>query len=404
MKPIKVGIWFDQKLLSGGGYQQSINSAILISNMTKEIVSPIYFTPYSENILPLEAQGLNVHLIRLPFLISILLKLQLLFSRLRNLRFLRIFSFSNLFENSLLKYEIDLVYFLSPSPLAIYLNKINYITTVWDLAHRDDPEFPEVRCNGIFEGREKIFKSTLPKAVAIIVDSSLGKDNLIKRYGIDYDRIHIIPFSPGQVVGFTKFKDYSFDVSSYYQLTTPYIFYPAQFWPHKNHVYIIEGIVALERIFGIKISAIFSGVDKGNMSFIQRKVDELNLSARIKFADFVTEERLYHLYKQSLALVMPTYFGPTNIPPLEAFSLEVPVLYSDKVGLKEQVRNAALLMDLHKPASMADALHKILVNPMLADQLKINGKKLLSEYDDENRLGVLEGIFLDFQIRLSCWK
>jgi len=28
------------------------------------------------------------------------------------------------------------------------------------------------------------------------------------------------------------------------------------------------------------------------------------------------------------ALVMPTYFGPTNIPPVEAWSLGVPVLYS----------------------------------------------------------------------------
>ena len=65
MKPIKVGVWFDQKLLSGGGYQQSISSATLISRVTKELVSPIYFTPFNENILPLEAQGLNVHLIKL---------------------------------------------------------------------------------------------------------------------------------------------------------------------------------------------------------------------------------------------------------------------------------------------------------------------------------------------------
>jgi glycosyltransferase involved in cell wall biosynthesis len=404
MKPIKVGVWFDQKLLSGGGYQQSMSSAILVSKISKDIVLPIFFTPYVENVLPLRAHGLHVHLVKLPYLISILLKLQLLFSSLRNFWLLRYFSFGNLFESSFLKHQIDLVYFLSPSPLAIYLNKLNYVTTVWDLAHRDDMEFPEVRCDGVFEAREKILKKTLPKAVGIISDSLLGKNNLIKRYGIDSDRIYIVPFSPGQVSDFVKFRNSSFDISNHYHLTTPYIFYPAQFWAHKNHVYILEGILALEHVYGIRISAIFSGVDKGNMNFIQKKVNDLNLSDRIKFAGFVSDERLYHLYKQSLALVMPTYFGPTNIPPLEGFSLEVPVLYSDKIGLREQVGNAALLMDLHQPASMADALYKILRNPRLGDRLKKNGRKLLSEYNDRNRLRVLEVIFLDFQRRLSCWK
>ena len=299
MKPIKVGVWFDQKLLSGGGYQQSISSATLISRVTKELVSPIYFTPFNENILPLEAQGLNVHLIKLPFLITVLLKLQLLFSRLGYFRPLKKLFFSNIFENKLLKYDIDLVYFLSPSPLALCLNKLNYVTTVWDLAHRDDVEFPEIRCDGIFEGREKICHRTLPKATAIIADSVLGKNNLIKRYGIDSGRIYVIPFSPGHVSNFEKFKDTSFDVANYYQLSTPYIFYPAQFWAHKNHVYILEGIEALERIYGIKIGAIFSGVDKGNMPFIQKRANELNLLERIIFTGFVPDERLYHLYKQS---------------------------------------------------------------------------------------------------------
>ena len=50
---------------------------------------------------------------------------------------------------------------------------------------------------------------------------------------------------------------------------------------------------------------------------------------------------------------MPTYFGPTNIPPLEAFALGVPVLYSDLPGLKDQVGDSALLLDLNNPESMA---------------------------------------------------
>ena len=57
---------------------------------------------------------------------------------------------------------------------------------------------------------------------------------------------------------------------------------------------------------------------------------------------------------------MPTYFGPTNIPPLEAFKINVPVLYSDLPGLRDQVGKAAMLIDLKKPESLASNLKKLL--------------------------------------------
>jgi glycosyltransferase involved in cell wall biosynthesis len=49
------------------------------------------------------------------------------------------------------------------------------------------------------------------------------------------------------------------------------------------------------------------------------------------------------LYENAMAVVMPTYFGPTNLPPIEAWTLGVPVIYSKH--LSEQAGNAALLVD-----------------------------------------------------------
>ena len=41
--------------------------------------------------------------------------------------------------------------------------------------------------------------------------------------------------------------------------------------------------------------------------------------------------------------MMPTYFGPTNLPPLEAFAHSVPVLYPDKPGLRDvEVKRARM--------------------------------------------------------------
>ncbi|HEX6260676.1 MAG TPA: glycosyltransferase, partial [Woeseiaceae bacterium] len=67
-----------------------------------------------------------------------------------------------------------------------------------------------------------------------------------------------------------------------------------------------------------------------------------------------------YLYSDALALVMPTYFGPTNIPPMEALALGVPVLYSDLPSFREQLGEAARYIDLERPESLADALDDLL--------------------------------------------
>ena len=109
-------------------------------------------------------------------------------------KILTLFSKKSPFEKYLYEKNIDLVYFLSPTNWALDLDSLNYIYTVWDLSHRDDPEFPEVRENREFDNRENKFFNVLPKAVAIIVDSELGKNNLIRRYCIDDKRVFVVPF------------------------------------------------------------------------------------------------------------------------------------------------------------------------------------------------------------------
>ncbi len=56
---------------------------------------------------------------------------------------------------------------------------------------------------------------------------------------------------------------------------------------------------------------------------------------------------------------MPTYFGPTNIPPTEALRIGTPVCYSDLPSFREHMGDAVTYVDLTDPASLADALERI---------------------------------------------
>ena len=130
----------------------------------------------------------------------------------------------------------------------------------------------------------------------------------------------------------------------------------------------------------------------------------LEVSDRVRFTGFVGDAEIAELYRASLALVMPTYFGPTNLPPLEAFSLGVPVIYSDKPGLRDQVGDAALLVDLNDPGALAAAIVRIQDDPSLRDCLVTEGKRQLFKVTDEARLATLCKVLSDFRSRRICWR
>ena len=68
------------------------------------------------------------------------------------------------FEKKLLKAGVDFVYFASPNAVALGIIDLKIVSTVWDLGHRDLPEFPEMRADRKFEEREHYFSRILPKS------------------------------------------------------------------------------------------------------------------------------------------------------------------------------------------------------------------------------------------------
>jgi glycosyltransferase involved in cell wall biosynthesis len=326
-------------------------------------------------------------------------------------RLIKFFFKKNHFEKFLDKNEVDLIYFVSQSEYTNYTKSINYVFTLFDLCHRDCPEFPEVRNNKIFELRENEFQKNLPRAIAVLTDSNLGKENAIYRYRLDANRVHVFPLSPSPATQSKNFEtddkieNEFIDIKKKYDFKYDYIFYPAQFWAHKNHIYILKALNILRNESSILLGVIFSGGDQGNLSYIKDMTKKFNIESQVRFAGFVPNEEMVYLYSQSLALVMPTYFGPTNMPPLEAFKLNVPVLYSDLPGLRDQVNDAALLLDLDDPNSLVANLKKLLRSNEERNNLINKGKLRYNEIvSKNNNRQILKKIIEDFKTRRDCWK
>ena len=278
--------------------------------------------------------------------------------------------------------DTDLVYFVTPTSAAHELQIKPFVWTLWDLCHLDSPEFPEVRTSGKFEAREATISQNLRKAALVIVDSAELEENARRSYGITSDKFVTIPFAPpvGILESHTKAVSLPPEVKD---IAGRYVFYPAQLWTHKNHRRIAEAIAILKDR-GHDIHAVFVGKDHGAGASLRRSIEALGVEDNIHFLGYVDDEMVPELYRASMGLVMASYFGPTNIPPLEALLLGVPVIASKQHT--EQLGDAAVLFDPDDADELASAIES-LSSPATRKKVAARGKSLLTTMDRQRSDG-----------------
>jgi glycosyltransferase involved in cell wall biosynthesis len=395
---MKIAAILENDIASGGGFNQALNAILQMARLCKDRYEYIVLTNLQENVSYLNRLGIYAKHFRYG-LIDIWLTYTAMNPLFRSLPLK--FQQRGRLEKSLIKEGVDLTYFVTAGKSCLSLQEMNYITTVWDLCHRDHPEFPEMRENNQFLKREYSYRNTLSQALFILTDSTTLSKRLAYRYGIENERILAMPYSPSPFI--EKYHSSSKkEVLKKYGLTDGYYFYPAQFWMHKNHVRILQALVLLKKR-GINRQTVFSGGNHGNLCHIKAQIKNLELIDNVRILDFVPTEDMRGLYEGCSAVVMPTYFGPTNLPPLESWQLGKPLIYSS--NLTEQAGNGALLVNPDSSAELAEAMTKVL-EPSIADSLirngvirlaKINKAREKAEHEILNRLYI-------FSKRLECWK
>jgi glycosyltransferase involved in cell wall biosynthesis len=290
--------------------------------------------------------------------------------------------------------NIDLMIF----PLADYLSvmvNVPIVVSVHDLQHRINPQFAEVSANGQWEYREYLYKNICKKAIRILSESDIGKRQIMKYYDVSERKIAVLPYLPPSYLNNRIPSGKVMKILKKYQLRRRnYIFYPAKFWPHKNHLRLIQSLSVLHKE-GIKLDLVLTG-SKGDDFDTFEKAMTLSkfygLSQHIKYLGYLQNNEISAIYKGALALVMPTYFGPSNIPVIEAWYMGTPVIYSNIEGCREQLGKAGLLINPDEPSDIAAAIKKIYLNPSLAGKLIKYGDEKINNWNNKKFSLVLKQI------------
>jgi len=276
--------------------------------------------------------------------------------------------------------DIDLIISPVVAAMPLYMQK-PFIMSIYDFQHKYYPSF--------FTIKERILReitfSVSKRANMLVCESSFVKRDIEKFLKIPEERIRVITSPPPKYIQEINIGSQDvINVKRKYDLPERYIFYPAQFWFHKNHIKLLEALSLLRNKYNTIVPLILVGSKKNNFDNVMKAIEKLNLERQVKYLGYVPDEDMPYLYKLSTALVMPTLFESVSMPIWEAFYLGVPVVSSNVCALPEQVGNAGLLFDPFNIEDIAEKIYKIWIDENLRTELVQKGYNRIKDLTLEN--------------------
>ena len=230
--------------------------------------------------------------------------------------------------------------------------------------------------------RRRTNKRLAEKATQILCESSHVRMDVISAFAIRQEKITVIAAPPLRRTGALVDAAGLELVCDRYQLPNRFLLYPAQFWPHKNHLKLIEAFRQISDIYP-ELGLVLTGQERNDFPVVMAAIEKAGLSGRVRHIGHVGQDDLGSIYRLAAMLVMPSLFESISIPIYEAFQAGTPVAAAGILAIPEQAGDAAVLFDPHLPASIAGAIRRILDDSSFARSLVLKGRERIAAMTPE---------------------
>ncbi|MCX7858325.1 MAG: glycosyltransferase family 4 protein [Deltaproteobacteria bacterium] len=247
-----------------------------------------------------------------------------------------------------------------------------------DLQHLHYPQF--FRSEDI-ELRNMIYKTGCAYAYAVIAESQWVKNDIISNYGINPEKVTVIMRGAPTQLYEPVSEKILLKLKKKFKLPETFVLYPAQTWPHKNHIRLLEAISLLHTKEALSIKLVCTGKKNEFWPVIKKRIRELRLEEQVRFLGFVSPVEIRALYRIAQFVIFPSLFEGGGFPVVEAFSEGVPCACSSVTSLPEYGGDAVLYFDPTSVESIAHALYLMSTDSHLRKTLKEKGKERSKLFD-----------------------
>ena len=247
---------------------------------------------------------------------------------------------------------------------------------------------------------------SIKKAKKIITISNSSKSDIIKKYGINSDKVVVV--YPGiKAVSSIEYGVLSMDeLRKKFGINGDYILFVGTLQPRKNIVRLIEAFshVILSEMKDLDSSAapqndidlVIVGKKGWQYEEILTAPEKYGVKDKVKFLDSVSNEDLPSFYQHAEFFILPSLYEGFGLPILEAMNYGCPVITSNVSSLPEAGEDAVLYVDPKNAADITEKMKKLLSDDNLKKELVEKGyiqvKKFSWEKSARETLKVLEEV------------
>ena len=229
---------------------------------------------------------------------------------------------------------------------------------------------------------------SIKKATKVLTISKSSKNDIINEYKIKAEKVVVTYPGIKQIANMDKEElDKKFDIKG------DYILFVGTIQPRKNIKRLIQAFAKLNKK---DLNLVIVGKKGWMYEETLNTPQDLGISEKVKFLDFVSDKELPSLYKNALCFVLPSLYEGFGLPLLEAMQYGCPVITSNISSLPEAAGEAALYVDPESVDDIAEKMEKLVTEPKLREDLIKKGyeqvKKFSWEKTARETLKVLEEV------------
>jgi glycosyltransferase involved in cell wall biosynthesis len=261
--------------------------------------------------------------------------------------------------------NLDLLHF--PVTVPIPRSGLPQVITLHDVQHHDLPGFfsPPERAL-----RRLTYDAAARRASAVVTPSEYSARRIVDVLGIPDELVEAVQggidherFRPESDVGDEGLR-------TRFALPGPFILYPANLWPHKNHQRLVE---AFARVPESDLELVLIGQTYGRLERLTEIARRAGAGDRVRHLGYVERESVPALYRAARAVVFPSLYEGFGGPPLEAMACGCPVASSTRTSLAEVCEGACVALEPESIESIAAAIERVVGDESLRAQLTQTG-------------------------------
>lgn len=249
--------------------------------------------------------------------------------------------------------------------------------TVHDLIYRI---YPETHSGVLTLGLRALVRLAVSRSDRVIVDSQSTGDDVMRLLGAPADQVDVVPLGIGATATGVALPEA--DLRRELELgDRPIVLSVSAKRPHKNLLRLIDAVASFspeERPL-----LVLPGYATWHEAELRERAATRGVAADVRFLGWVSAAQLEGLYAAAACFVFPSLYEGFGLPVLEAMARGTPVACSNTSSLPEVAGDAALLFDPEDTTAIAGAVRRLLLDRVLADDLRERGQRQAERFSWE---------------------